>query len=45
MYRLLIPKNFENGADQGAYGPLGFGLAHMVGLEFELEVRDPVPHW
>jgi hypothetical protein len=24
---------------------LGFGLAHVVGLEFALEVRDPVPHW
>jgi hypothetical protein len=45
MYRLLIPKNFESGSDSGAYGPLGFGIAHVLGLEFALEVRDPVPHW
>jgi hypothetical protein len=45
MYRLLIPKNFEHGPDSSAYGPLGFGLAHVVGLEFALEVKDPVPHW
>lgn len=45
-YRLLIPKSFHDGAsDPLAGGPLGFGLAHVFGLEFVLEVRDPVPHW
>jgi hypothetical protein len=46
MYRLLIPKSLHDGtSDPLAGGPLGFGLAHVFGLEFELEVRDPVPHW
>jgi hypothetical protein len=46
MYRLLVPRSFKN--DPGVPqpdGPLGFGLAHVIGLEFALEVRDPVPHW
>ena len=46
MYRLLVPRFFKS--DPGVPepdGPLGFGLAHVIGLEFELEVRDPVPHW
>lgn len=46
MYRLLLPRAWEDGAGQErAHGPLGFGIAHMLGLEFALEVRDPVPHW
>jgi hypothetical protein len=46
MYRLLVPKSFRDGAgEERGSGPLGFGFAHMLGLEFALEVRDPVPHW
>jgi hypothetical protein len=46
MYRLLVPRAFRDGAgEQRGDGLLGFGLAHLVGLEFALEVRDPVPHW
>jgi len=46
MYRLLLPRAWTDGAGQErAQGPLGFGLAHMLGLEFALEVRDPVPRW
>lgn len=46
MYRLLLPKAFRDGAGQHrGEGPLGFGLVHVIGLEFALEVRDPVPHW
>jgi hypothetical protein len=26
-------------------GPLGFGLAHMVALEFGFEIRDPLSRW
>ena len=46
MYRLLVPRSFRDsaGAERGS-GPLGFSLAHVIGLEFALEVRDPVPHW
>jgi hypothetical protein len=46
MYRLLVPRAFRDGAgEQRGDGLLGFGLAHVIGLEFALEVRDPVPHW
>jgi hypothetical protein len=46
MYRALFPYKFRDGAgERRADGPFGFGLAHMIGLEFTLEVRDPVPHW
>lgn len=46
MYRMLLPHAWEDGAGQErAQGPLGFGIAHMLGLEFALEVRDPVPRW
>lgn len=46
MYRLLLPHAWTDGAGQErAQGPLGFGVAHMLGLEFALEVRDPVPRW
>jgi hypothetical protein len=46
MYRLLIPKSFRDSTgEQRGDGPFGFGFAHMIGLEFALEVRDPVPHW
>lgn len=46
MYRLLLPRGYRDSAGQErAQGPLGFGLAHLLGLEFALEVRDPVPHW
>jgi hypothetical protein len=46
MYRLLVPRSFRDSAgEERGNGPLGFGLAHMIGLEFALEVRDPVPHW
>lgn len=46
MYRLLIPKSFRDSAgEERGDGPFGFGFAHVIGLEFALEVRDPVPHW
>ncbi len=46
MYRLLLPRAYRDGAgEERAQGPLGFGAAHLLGLEFALEVRDPVPHW
>ena len=46
MYRMLLPRSWEDGAGQErAQGPLGFGIAHLLGLEFALEVRDPVPRW
>jgi len=46
MYRMLLPRSWEDSSGQErAQGPLGFGIAHMLGLEFALEVRDPVPRW
>lgn len=46
MYRLLLQRGWQDGAGQErAQGPLGFGIVQMLGLEFQLEVRDPVPRW
>jgi hypothetical protein len=46
MYRMLFPHSYEDSAGQArAQGPLGFGLVQVLGLEFVLEVRDPVPRW
>jgi hypothetical protein len=45
-YRMLIPRAFtDSGGERRADRLLGFGLAHMVGLELTLEVRDPLPRW
>lgn len=45
-YRMLFPRGWSDAAGQRrADGLFGFGLAHLVGLELILEVRDPVPHW
>jgi hypothetical protein len=46
MYRAFVLRGFTDSADQPrADGYLGFGLAHFVGLELVLEVRDPLPRW
>lgn len=46
MYRLLLPRAYaDSTGEHRAEGPLGFGTAHLLGLEFTLEVRDPVPRW
>jgi hypothetical protein len=45
-YRPLVPHKWTDASGQErADGALGFGLAHLVGLELTFEVRDPVPHW
>lgn len=45
-YRMLFPRGWTDAAGQRrADGLFGFGLAHLLGLELILEVRDPVPHW
>ena len=45
VYRALIEKAWTDGAgERRSDAVLGFGLAHLIGLEFALEVRDPVPH-
>jgi hypothetical protein len=42
LYRALVPRAFTDSAGQRrADGVLGFGLAHVIGLELTLEVRDP----
>jgi hypothetical protein len=46
MYRVLLQRAWQDGVGQErAHGALGFGFVHMLGLEFQLEVRDPVPRW
>ncbi len=46
LYRILLPRAFTDSAHQRrAEGLLGFGLAHLVGLELTLEVRDPLPRF
>ncbi|HEY3498698.1 MAG TPA: hypothetical protein VGK73_28600 [Polyangiaceae bacterium] len=45
-YRVLLPRTWTDAAGQErADGPLGFGIAHLIGLELTFEIRDPVPHW
>lgn len=42
LYRALVPRAFTDSAGQRrADGVLGFGLAHVIGFELTLEVRDP----
>ncbi|HYO93160.1 MAG TPA: hypothetical protein VER33_01560 [Polyangiaceae bacterium] len=46
MYRALLLRKFTDSAGQDrADRFFGFGLAHMVALEFVFEVRDPLPRW
>jgi hypothetical protein len=46
LYRALFPRAFTDSANQQrAGGALGFGVAHMVGLEVTLEVREPFPRF
>jgi hypothetical protein len=45
-YRLLMPKSWVDGAGvERANQFLGFGFAHLVGLEVTLEVREPIPRF
>jgi hypothetical protein len=45
-YRMLLPRAWTDAAgERRADGALGFGLAHLIGLELTFDVRDPVPHW
>jgi len=45
-YRLLVPRRWVDGAGvERANDFLGFGFAHLVGLELTLEVRDPIPRF
>jgi hypothetical protein len=45
-YRQLFLRRWTDGAgqDRGA-GPLDFGLAHIVALEFGFEIREPLSRW
>ena len=45
-YRLLMPRSWIDGAGvERADQFLGFGFAHLVGLELTLEVREPIPRF
>lgn len=45
-YRMLLPRAWTDAAGQErGDGALGFGIAHLIGLELIFEIRDPVPHW
>lgn len=45
-WRGLVFRNWTDSASQPrADRYLGFGLAHLLALEFTLEVRDPLPRW
>jgi hypothetical protein len=45
-YRLLMPRKWVDGTGvERANQFLGFGFAHVVGLEFTLEVQDPIPRF
>ena len=46
LYRQLLLRSWTDGAGQPrATGPLDFGLAHMVALEFGFEIREPLSRW
>jgi hypothetical protein len=46
LYRALVPRAFTDSAGlRRADGLLGFGLAHVIGLELTLEVRNPFPRF
>ena len=45
-YRQLFLHRWTDGAGQDrAAGPLDFGLAHIVALEFGFEIREPLSRW
>jgi opacity protein-like surface antigen len=45
-YRQLVLRRWRDGAGQlRATGPVDFGLAHIVALEFGLEIREPLSRW
>jgi hypothetical protein len=45
-YRPMLVRRWTDSADQvRAAGPAGFGLAHVVSLEFTLEMRQQLSRW
>jgi opacity protein-like surface antigen len=45
-YRQLFLHRWTDGAgEERATGPLDFGLAHIVALEFGFEIREPLSRW
>ncbi len=45
-YRQLFLRHWTDGAgEERGDGPLEFGLAHIVALEFGLEIREPLSRW
>lgn len=45
-YRQLYLRRWTDGAGQArAAGALGFGLSHLIALEFGLEIREPLSRW
>jgi hypothetical protein len=45
-YRQLFLHRWTDGAGEDrATGPLDFGLAHIVALEFGFEIREPLSRW
>ncbi|HKO92867.1 MAG TPA: hypothetical protein VJU61_17045 [Polyangiaceae bacterium] len=46
LYRQLFLHSWTDSAGKPhANGPLDFGLAHIMVLEFGFEIRDPLPRW
>ncbi len=45
-YRPFFVRRWTDGAgEERADGPAGFGLAHVVGVEFTVEMRRQLPRW
>ena len=42
---LIFHEWTDNANQRRADRYLGFGLGHLVAIEFILEVRDPLPRW
>jgi hypothetical protein len=44
-YRPLVLRSWTDSAGQYRGSQYGFAIAHVVGLEVTLELRDPLPRW
>jgi hypothetical protein len=43
--QLFLHRWTDGGGEERATGPLDFGLAHIVALEFGFEIREPLSRW
>jgi opacity protein-like surface antigen len=45
-YRAVALRAWQDGTgEERAGGPLGFGVAHLIGIEFGVDIRQPLARW